>query len=104
MTIFDLRFGERFVHDRYLFYVVPLVVLGFLCAIADRPTAALVARRSRAALVALGFVVGALPRFTWEQFTTVNSDAPISALYRPIVRFSGSLASARVALVIATSC
>ncbi len=101
VTIFDLRFGVRFVHDRYLFYVVPIVVLGFLCAVADRrpPRWSLVAP---AALVALGFAVGELPRFTWEQFATVNSDAPISALYRPIVRMSGSLTTARVALVVAT--
>jgi hypothetical protein len=101
VTIFDLRFGERFVHDRYLFYLVPLVVLGFLCAIADLrpPRWSLV---PPAGLVALGFAVGELPRFTWEQFTTVNSDAPISALYRPIARTAGSLASARIALVIAT--
>ena len=53
VTVFDLRFGEGSVRDRYLFYVAPLVLLGFLCALADArwprwslvlPTALVVAR------------------------------------------------------------
>jgi hypothetical protein len=101
VTIFDIRFGDRFVHDRYLFYVVPQLVLAFVCALADRkalrwslvlPTV----------LVVLGFAFGEIARFTWEQFPTVNSDAPISALYRPLVDWAGSLDSARVALAVAT--
>ena len=35
MTVFDLRFGAGSVRDRYLFYVAPLVLLGFLCALVD---------------------------------------------------------------------
>jgi hypothetical protein len=101
VTIFDERFGANFVHDRYLFYVVPLLVLASLCAVADR-------RRPRwslvlpTGLVALGFLVGRLPRFTWEQFASVDTDAPIAALYRPIVDAAGDLTSARVGLAVAT--
>ena len=101
VTIFDLRFGDQFVHDRYLFYLVPLLVLAFFQAVADRrsPRWSLVAPT---ALVVLGFVFGALPRFTWEQFVTVNSDGPIAALYRPLVDAAGGLTSARVGLALAT--
>jgi hypothetical protein len=101
VTVFDLRFGERFVHDRYLFYLVPIVVLGFVCAVTDpRPPRWSLALPT--ALVALGFAVGELPRFTWEEYPQVNSDGPIYALIRPIVDMSGSLATARGALVVAT--
>ena len=101
VTIFDLRFGDQFVHDRYLFYVVPLLVLAFLQALVDHrsPRWSLVAPT---ALVVLGFAFGALPAFTWEQFVQVNSDAPISALYRPLVDVAGGLTSARVGLALAT--
>ncbi len=101
VTIFDQRFGERFVHDRYLFYLVPLVVLAFLCAATDDhpPRWSLV---PSAGLVGLGFAVGELPRFTWEQFATVNSDAPIAAFYRPVVRAFDGLGAARAGLVLGT--
>src|SRR5262249_4110420 len=74
---------------------------GFLCAIADRraPRWSLI---PPTALVALGFVFGAFPGFMWAQFVTVNSDGPMSALFRPIVDAVGSLGSARVALVAVT--
>ncbi len=101
VTIFDLRFGERFVHDRYLFYLVPVIVLGFVCAVTDPwpPRWSLALPTS---LVAVGFAVGELPRFTWEDYPQLNSDGPIYALVRPIVDMSGSLATARGALVVAT--
>ena len=55
-----------------------------------------------AGLVALGFAVGEIPRFTWAQFPAVDSDGPISALYRPLVRMFGTLGSARAGLIAAT--
>jgi hypothetical protein len=101
VTIFDLRFGADFVHDRYLFYLVPLVVIGALCAVLDSR----VPRWSLAlpaALVCLGFMVGEIPGFLWRDYATVNSDGPISALYRPLVDAAGSLTSTRGLLVAAT--
>jgi hypothetical protein len=101
VTVFDLRFGDDFVHDRYLFYLVPVVVLAFLCAVRDRRSLrwSLVAPT---AVIVLGFTLGALPGFTWQQFATVNSDAPIAAFYRPIVAAFGSLGAARAALALVT--
>jgi hypothetical protein len=103
VTIFDVRFGGAggFVHDRYLFYLAPVVIVGFLCALVDvrRPRWSLVAPT---VCVALGFAIGLLPRFTWQQFATLNSDTPVSALYRPIVHNAYSLSGARIVLVLAT--
>jgi hypothetical protein len=99
VTVFDLRFGgaDGYVHDRYLIYLAPVLVLAFVCALRDR-------RRLGwtllvpAVLVAAGFGVGALPRFTWEQFPTINSDAPIAAFIRPLAAFAGGLDGARLLL------
>ena len=103
VTIFDLRFGGAggYVHDRYLIYLAPVVVLAFACALLDR-------RRPRfslllpAAVVVLGFAVGAFPGFAWEQYETVNSDAPIMSFVRPVAAFAGGLDGARAVLAGAT--
>jgi hypothetical protein len=99
VTIFDLRYSGdvRYVHDRYLLYLAPVLVLAFICALRDsrRPRWSIVLP---AALVALGFGIGALPAFTWQQFETVNSDAPIAAFVRPVASFAGGLGGARALL------
>ncbi|MDX6453454.1 MAG: Dolichyl-phosphate-mannose-protein mannosyltransferase [Gaiellaceae bacterium] len=101
-TNFDVLYNA-FVHDRFLLFLVPIVVISVLCAALD--TAPL--RWSLpvpAVLVALGFAVGAIPFATWGQFETIDNDAVIGAVYRPLVHAFGSLAGARVALVLFTLC
>jgi hypothetical protein len=99
-THFDVTY-TGYVHDRFLLYLVPVVVIGVLCAALDEAPL----RRSLllpAALVALGFAVGSIPRSTWAQFDAVLPDTPIAVLYRPLVDAFGSLSATRVALALAT--
>jgi hypothetical protein len=96
VTLFDLRFGNGIVRDRYLFYVAPVVLAGFVCALVD-------ARPPRWSLVvpgivvALGFGLARLPHFD-----KVNADAPVSNLDGFLLRAAHSLAGARAALVLLT--
>lgn len=98
VTVFDLRLGVgQIVYDRYLLYVAPLLLLGLLCALVDRVTlrwSLLVV----GALIAVGFAVNNPPAFEWQQFATLSPDAPVSVLYRPIVRLAHGLDWARAAL------
>jgi hypothetical protein len=99
-TNFDVLYNA-FVHDRFLLYLVPIVVISALCATLD----AAPLRWSLAVpavLVGLGFAVGTISFATWGQFDTIDDDAVIGAVYRPIVRAFGSLTGARVALVLFT--
>jgi hypothetical protein len=99
-TNFDVLYNT-FVHDRFLLYLVPVVVIAVFCAVLD-------AKPLRwslclpAALVATGFAVGAIPAATWSQFETIDDDTPISAVYRPLANAFGSLTGARVTLVLFT--
>lgn len=96
-TNFDVVYNA-FVHDRFLLYLVPIVVLALLCAVLDSAHLrwSLVVP---ALLVALGFVVGAIPFATWGQFPTIDDDAVAGAMYKPLVEAFGSLTGARTALV-----
>lgn len=99
-TNFDVLYNT-FVHDRFLLYLVPVVVIAVFCAVLDTARV----RWSLclpAALVAIGFAVGAIPAATWSQFDTIDDDTPISAVYRPLAHAFGSLTGARVALVLFT--
>lgn len=96
-TNFDVLYNA-FVHDRFLLYLVPIIVISVLCATVD--TAQL--RWSLilpATLVALGFAVGQISFATWGQFATIDDDAVIGAVYKPLVQAFGSLTGARAALV-----
>jgi hypothetical protein len=103
VTIFDLRFGGSgdYVRDRYLLYLLPVVLLGFFCALLDarRPRFSLLAP---AGVVALGFAINPPPAFLWQTYDQINSDAPIAFLWRPIVQVAHSVGEARVMLVLLT--
>ena len=75
VTVFDQRFGEGSVRDRYLFYVAPLVLLGFLCALADTrwPRWSLLVPT---ALVAAGFALDHLP-----VYGIFHADSPVAVLH-----------------------
>jgi len=99
-TNFDVLYNA-FVHDRFLLYLVPVIVIAVLCATVDAsplrwslPLPAL--------LVALGFAFGTISFATWGEFDTIDDDAIIGAVYRPLVNAFGSLTGARVALVLFT--
>lgn len=101
-TVFDLRLGVGLiVYDRYLFYLVPVFLVATVCAVtgARAPRWSLVVP---AGLVAAGFALDALPRFQWSEFATLDPDAPVAGLYRPLVHLAGSLGHLRAGLAILT--
>jgi hypothetical protein len=96
VTSFDLRFGGGVVRDRYLFYVVPIVLIGLACALFDSRWP----RWSLAVPVVIlvyGFWRSPLPRFP-----KLNLDTPISSLDDELVHVAHSVNGARAALVVAT--
>jgi hypothetical protein len=96
VTVFDLRFGGGYVRDRYLFYVAPVVLCAFACALWDRrwPRWSLLAST---ALAAVGFAVANL-----EPSPTFVVDAPVSTVTGYVLESSHSLTAARLLLVGAT--
>ena len=96
VTIFDQRFGEGSVRDRYVFYVAPLVLLGFLCALVDDrwPRWSLVLPT---ALVTAGFALDHLPAYGF-----FHADSPVAALHDWLRESMQSLNGARVFLAGAT--
>src|SRR5258708_10399318 len=102
VTIYDLRFGVGYVHDRYLLYLAPLVVLAFICALLDaiRPRWALLAP---AAIVSLAFALGGHPPFAWpDQFGRLNTESPVSAIYALVAGWGPSLRATHGTLALAT--
>jgi Dolichyl-phosphate-mannose-protein mannosyltransferase len=103
-TIFDLRLGVGLiVYDRYLFYLAPVVFLATLCAVTDpRRPRLTVAVTGAGALVAAGFALDALPGFEWSESPTLDPDAPVAGLYRPLVHLFGDLGALRAGLALVT--
>ena len=102
VTIYDLRFGVGYVHDRYLLYLAPVVVLGFFCALLDskRPRWSLL---GPAALVSLGFALGGQPTFAWpDQFGRLNTESPVSAIYRLLAGWVHGVRATHTTLAVAT--
>jgi len=100
-TDFDVQY-TGYVHDRFLLYLAPVIVIGVLCAIVDvrRPRWSLL---PPAALVAAGFAVGAIPMLTWSNAQDqLLPDSPASIIYDLFVHVAHTLRGARVTLVVAT--
>jgi hypothetical protein len=101
ISSWDLTIGT-FVLDRYLYYVVPIILLAFVCALRD-------ARRplwSLAPLVALacwGFARHLQEEFLWSGQFPLSTDSPIATLYKPIADIGGGAGGASTILVAATS-
>jgi hypothetical protein len=93
---YDLRFGQGRLHDRYFFYIVPLVLVAFAAALRDRSSSRwpLVAS---AGLLALGFAY--LPLVRYDKF---NVDSPVAFLNGGLLDVGGSVNGARVFLVLLT--
>jgi hypothetical protein len=100
VTKYDLGFSASVIFDRYLFYLVPIVLLAFSCAVLDRkwPRWSLLLPTT---LVCLGFALRSQASFTW-QAGQVSPDSPVSILYHPILRAFGSRAGMEAALVTGT--
>jgi hypothetical protein len=96
VTVFDLRFGGGGVRDRYLFYVAPIVLTGFACALARGPWPSS-SLALPLLLVGTGFGVARLPRYD-----KLNVDTPVSVLDNWLVRSAHTVGYARAVLVLAT--
>ncbi len=87
VAAWDLTIG-RFVIDRYLFYLAPILLLAMLCALLDerRPRWSLVVPT---AVVAVGFATHLQAEFLWSGQFPLSFDSPIATLYKPIVDLAG---------------
>jgi hypothetical protein len=96
VSSFDVRFGGATVHDRYLFYVVPLFLIAFAAALSERswPRWSLLIPT---VLLVVAFVHTPLPRFH-----KLNVDTPVAAIDDALIRFAGSAHAARLLLAIGT--
>lgn len=101
VTNFDDVYNLSFVHDRFLIYLVPVVLIAALYAVSetDRLRWSLL---PGAAVLVVGYATGAIPAFTWQQFKTITPDTPASSLYRPLVALTGGLTVTRSLLAAAT--
>ena len=96
-TNFDLVVNA-YVHDRFLIYLVPLVLIGAVLAVAD-------ARKPRWSLAlpliltAAGFAFGSIPLSSWARFSWLDLDTPISTVYRVLAFHLGGLTPTRGVLV-----
>ena len=100
VSAWDLTIGT-FVLDRYLFYLVPILVLGFLCALRD-------ARRPRWSLlipvgvVSYGFATHLQQSFLWSPRFPLSFDSPVAPGYRLVLWLGGGRGAASAILVAAT--
>ena len=94
VTSFDVRFGYGLTHDRYLFYLAPLLLIGFLGALED-------ARLPRWSLAAPLVVV--LAGLAWAKlpvFDKLNAETPVSTLDNYLVRTGHGVNGARATLIV----
>ena len=98
MTVFDLRFGSGLGADRYLFYLAPLVLLGFLCALRRRAAGPAGRCSCRPSLVAAGFALAAAV----PGYAMLAHQLPVSCIDDYLRRGAHSLNGARAVLVVAT--
>jgi hypothetical protein len=100
IAAWDLHVGT-FVLDRYLCYLVPPLLLAFVCALLD-------ARRPRwsllvpVALVAVGFATHLQGDFLWSGQFPLSTDSPGAWLYKPFADLGGGTRGASAILVALT--
>ena len=100
IAAWDLGPGT-FVIDRFLFYLAPLFVLAFLCALLDRrrPLWSLVLP---AALVAYGFAEHLQKSFLWSGQFPLSTDSPIALPYKWFADIGGGSSGASAILAAVT--
>jgi hypothetical protein len=96
VTSYDLRFGQDRLHDRYFFYIVPLVLIAFAAFLGEQrwswwPLF------SATALTALAFAF--LPVVGYSKF---NVDSPVAALNDALLSLGGSEQGAQMLLAFTT--
>jgi hypothetical protein len=94
VTSYDLRFGAGRLHDRYLFYVVPLLLIAFISMLLERtwPRWAIVAS---GALLALAFAF--IPVISYGK---LNVDSPVAFFNERLLEVGGSEAGAQLLLAL----
>jgi hypothetical protein len=101
VTSFDDVYNLSFVHDRFLIYLVPLLLIATLGAVVEQRLRVWALAPPAVVLVG-GYLTGAIPAFTWSESPQVNPDTPASSFYRPLANLMGGLGGARALLVAAT--
>ena len=102
VTRFDLSAAAGGIFDRYLFYLVPVVLIAFVVALAG-PRLPLWALAVPLLAVCAGFAFGFQASFTWsDPFGRLDPNSPVSMLYKPIIRAAGSEGGAKAGLVAAS--
>jgi hypothetical protein len=96
VTSYDLRFGQGRLHDRYLFYLVPLVLVAFATLLRDW-------RWSRWSFaVSAGLLVLAFSVVPVVRYDKLNVDSPVAVLNGGLLDLGGSAHGAQLLLVFAT--
>ena len=93
---FNQRFGAGLVKDRYLFYVVPVVLVGLAAAVASRQWPRWWALVVPTGVAAVGFA--SAPLALYEKF---NVDSPVAILNNKLLELATSTRWAHVLLVLA---
>jgi hypothetical protein len=94
VTSFDLRFGGGLARDRYLFYLAPLLLIGFVGALESRQLPWWAVAGSTA------LVVGSLLVAPLPLFDKLNVDTPVSILDDYVRRNGGRLMLVGAALLL----
>jgi hypothetical protein len=96
VTSYDLRFGQGRLHDRYLFYVVPLILIAFAALLRE-------GRSPRWSLfVSAGVLVAAFSVAPVVRYGKLNVDSPVAVLNGALLDLGGSVNGARLLLAFAT--
>lgn len=94
---YDLRFGGGTVHDRYLFYLAPVVLVGFAAVLCDGSW-------PRWSLLApTGVLVAGFSILPLRQYEKLNVDTPVSTLNDVLLEFAGSARAAHLFLALGTA-
>jgi hypothetical protein len=96
VTSYDLRFGAGRLHDRYLFYVVPLILIAFTAMLLERVWARWTVIAA-GALLAMAFAF--MPVVSYQKF---NVDSPVALLNDPLLDLAGSAQTAQLLLAFVT--
>jgi hypothetical protein len=96
VTSYDLRFGAGRLHDRYLFYLVPLLLISCAAMVVQRDWPRWVVFGA-GALLAVAFAF--MPVIRYDKF---NVDSPVALLNEPLLGIAGSVNGARALLAFVT--